>query len=381
MKLAVLATDVREHIKDYSNTVATFGTAPEALLQGFAGMEGLEVHVISCAQEPMKSQEKIAENIWFHSLHVPRIGWLKTLYQGCIRAVRTKLTELQPDIVHGQGTERDCALSAVFSGRPNVLTIHGNMRLIEKIERPPPFSYAWIAARLERFTLPRADGIVCITNYTRGAVMSLARRTWVLPNAADEKFFDVDARPDPATPPIILCVGAIGVRKNQNAFIRSLDPLAAQHRFQIVFLGQAPKGAPYSEEFFQLLASRPWCSYAGFADREKLRSHFRTASLLALPSLEDNCPMAVLEAMAAGVLALAANVGGVPDLIADGKNGLLCDPLDPASMRAGVCRFLENPALCRDLARQAKQDARARFAPRVVAQKHVEIYREVLQRP
>ena len=70
----------------------------------------------------------------------------------------------------------------------------------------------------------------------------------------------------------------------------------------------------------------------------------------------------------------------MPDLIEDGKNGLLCDPLDAASMRSGVNRFLENPALSRDLALRAKQDAVARFFPRVVAQKHVEIYREVLQR-
>ena len=79
---------------------------------------------------------------------------MRTGYQGCIRAVRKKLQEIRPDIVHGQGTERDCAISAVFSGFPNVITIHGNMRLIAQIEpRPAVFVY-WLAARLETFTLP-----------------------------------------------------------------------------------------------------------------------------------------------------------------------------------------------------------------------------------
>src|SRR4051812_41231932 len=98
MKIAILTTDSREHYRDYGNPVPAFGTAPEALLQGFADLPGTEVHVISCARERMKSPEKLAPNIYFHSLYVPKLGWMKTLYQGCIRAVRKKLKEIQPDI-------------------------------------------------------------------------------------------------------------------------------------------------------------------------------------------------------------------------------------------------------------------------------------------
>jgi hypothetical protein len=111
----------------------------------------------------MRSPEKLAPNIFFHSLYVPKIGWMRTLYQGCVRAVRKKLREIRPDIVHGQGTEMDCAVEAVFSGFPNVLTIHGNMRLIARVNRVRPFSFLWLAARLERLTIPRSSGVVCIT--------------------------------------------------------------------------------------------------------------------------------------------------------------------------------------------------------------------------
>ena len=62
--------------------------------------------------------EKNRACYFYHSLIVPKLGWLCTGYQGFIRAPRKKIWELQPDIVHGQGTERDCALSAVFSGFP-----------------------------------------------------------------------------------------------------------------------------------------------------------------------------------------------------------------------------------------------------------------------
>ena len=98
MKIALLTTDNREPYKDYSSTVPRFGTAPAALLQGFERMPGIEVHVVSCLQEPVKSPEKIGSNIYYHGLHVPKLGWMRTLYQGCVRATRNKLQEIQPDI-------------------------------------------------------------------------------------------------------------------------------------------------------------------------------------------------------------------------------------------------------------------------------------------
>jgi glycosyltransferase involved in cell wall biosynthesis len=377
VKIAVLMTDSREHYREYATQTPHFGTAPQALLQGFAGMSGIEVHVLSCAQKPMKSPEKLAENIWFHSLYVPKIGWMRSSYQGCIRTVRRYLKVIRPDIVHGQGTERDCAISAVFSRFPNVLTIHGNMRLIAEVNHAKPFSYFWLAAQLEKATVPRADGVVCITRYTQNAVKDLARKTWVLPNAVDASFFEIQPAPDPER--IILCVGAVSYRKNQNAFIRSLDALAGDSKFKLVFLGAAPKDDVYSEEFLSLVAARPWCEFAGFADRDKLKTWLQRASMLALPSLEDNCPMVVLEAMAGGLPVLAAKVGGVPDLIEDGRNGVFCDPLDPASMRAGVSRLLDDADLARRVAMAAKAEAMARFHPQVIARAHLEIYREVLK--
>ncbi len=377
MKIAILTTDNREQLGQYDKTMPFFGMAPDGLLQGFALMPEVEVHVISCTRRVMKSPEKLAPNIWFHSVYAPRIGWTPTFFQGCVRAVRRKLRQIRPDIVHGQGTERDCSMSAVFSGLPNVLTIHGNMRLIAAVNHAKFFSWYWLAAQLEKVVLPRTDGVVCITRYTQDAVKDLARKTWICPNAVDAPFYDVEPAPEASR--IILFVGHVCYRKNQNAFIRALDSLAEKAKFKVVFLGSAPKTNPYSAEFLELVAARPWCEFAGFADREKLRVWFKKATLLALPSLEDNCPMVVLEAMAAGVPVLAGKVGGVPELVTEGKTGLFCDPLDAASMREGVGKLLEDANLARTLTATAKDEAKARYHPLVIAREHVKIYREVLQ--
>jgi glycosyltransferase involved in cell wall biosynthesis len=376
IKIALLTTDSREHCRDYDKDRPSFGTAPEALLQGFAVIPDIIVHVVSCTQQPMESPETLASNIYFHSLHVPKIGWLRTGYQGCIRAVRRKLHELQPDIVHGQGTERECAISAVFSGFPNVLTVHGNMRLISRINRARPLSYGWLAARLEGLTIPRSNGVVCITRYTRDAVQDLARRTWLAPNAVDQSFFALS--PAPVAPPEIVVIGHIIPRKNQNRFIQALDGLAAEQSFKVVFFGMASKADSYANEFFRLLKTRPWCEYRGMASRTELRLAFSKAALMVLPSLEDNCPMTVLEAMAAGVPVLAARVGGVPELIEDGQTGLLCDPLEAASLASGVKRLLADAPLATRIAAKAKVAALQQFHPQVIARRHVEIYKEVL---
>ncbi|MEI8290501.1 MAG: glycosyltransferase family 4 protein [Verrucomicrobiota bacterium] len=377
MKIALLTTDNRQPFRQFDRPEPFFGTAPEALLQGFAALPEAEVHVVACIRRPVNSPEKLAPNIFFHSVVVPKIGWMRTLYQGCVRATRKKLREIQPDIVHGQGTELDCGISAAFSGFPNVLTIHGNMRLIAKVNQARPFSFNWMAARLEDFTLPRTDGIVAITNYTRTAVASRARHTWVLPNAVDESFFSVQAAPDLTAPPIGLCVGTICHRKNQNHFIRALDSLAKERKFKIIFLGLTDHSA-YSREFLELIRERPWCEHAGFADRTNLKTYFQSATLVVLPTLEDNCPMVVLEAMAAGVPVLASNVGGVPDLIEPEVTGLFCHPDQPESFRTGITRLLDDRPLAQQLATNAKTAALQRFHPQAVARQHLKIYQEVL---
>src|SRR6185369_4143058 len=155
MKIVQLTTDAREHYKDYGNPRPFFGTAPEALLQGFAAQPGVEVHVVACVRRFMPTPVQLADNIWHHTLVVPKWGWMSTLYHGCIRAVRRKLRELAPDIVHGQGTERDCALAAVRSGYPNVTTIHGNMAEMARKSGAKAGSFHWLTGKLENYALKR----------------------------------------------------------------------------------------------------------------------------------------------------------------------------------------------------------------------------------
>ncbi|PAW67977.1 MAG: hypothetical protein B9S30_06535 [Verrucomicrobiia bacterium Tous-C5FEB] len=375
MKIVQLTTDNRNQDKRYDLGTPYFGTAPTGLLDGFTGMPGVEVHVISCASQKTASPEKLAPNIWFHQPYVRRLGWGRSLFAGCVLATRKLLKDIKPDIVHGQGTERDCAMAAVLSGYPNVLTIHGNMRVHAKRGEHSREPYYKLAAALESYCLRRTDGVVAISNYTRELVEPITRRTWLLPNAVDKRFFDVE--PKPLEIPRILFVGSLGHRKNPLGLLEACLPFLQAGQCTISFAGE---GAPsdYTTSFLNLVSSTPGVEMLGFISRENLAAEFGKSTLLVLPTFEDNCPMVVLEAMAAGLPVAASRVGGIPDLITHEKDGLMFDPNNPADVRACIERLVKEPETRARLSAAGRITAQERFHPKIIAAAHLEIYREVL---
>lgn len=376
MKIVQLTTDNRNQHGRWDMEHPYFGTAPEALFQGFSEIPDVEVHVISCTSRPMRSPEKLAPNIHFHSLQVGKLGWGRTLFLGCTLATRRLIRKINPDIVHGQGTERDCAMEAVHSGYPNVLTIHGNMRVHATRDEQKGSKYYKMAAALEGHCLKRTQGVVAISTYTKELVEPLTPRTWILPNAVDRRYFKV--QPEPDARPRILFVGAIGERKNPIGLIKACEPLLRSGECTIAFAGDGDENSPYWKEFKSLLGTLPGLELLGFISRDALGEELRRAALVVLPTFEDNCPMVVLEAMAAGVPVAASRVGGVPDLIQHEVDGLMFDPGKPEQIRESLTRLLRDTDLRTRIARSGNQTAWNRFHPKIVAQKHLEIYQEVL---
>ena len=376
MIILQITTDRREHDADYSAAVPYFGTAPEGLLDGFKEFPEAEVHVISCTKREMSAPLKLSKNIWYHQQVIPGLGWGKTLFSGSIRAVRSLIREINPDIVHGQGTERDCAMAAVLSGKPNILTIHGNMRVHAQMEDKRASYYYKLAAALEGFCLRRTGGVVAISGYTRDLVKPLCDRTWLLPNAVDRRYFDIE----PVTPavPRFLFVGSIGKRKNPLGLIEACEPMLRAGECTIAFAGEGEHASEYWRRFEEKLSGVPGLELLGFLSRDELAQEFARSSAVVLPTFEDNCPMVVLEGMAAGLPVAASRVGGVPDLIQHDIDGLMFDPSSPADMRQVLERIARDVELRQRLGIRARQTALERFHPRVIAAEHLRIYREVL---
>ncbi|MFO1412787.1 MAG: glycosyltransferase family 4 protein [Burkholderiales bacterium] len=90
--------------------------------------------------------------------------------------------------------------------------------------------------------------------------------------------------------------------------------------------------------------------FAGQLDREAMAEAFAHADVMVNPSLVDNMPNSVLEAMASGVPVVSTNVGGVPYIVADGHTALLVAPGQPAAMAAAILRLYSEPGLASRLA-------------------------------
>jgi glycosyltransferase involved in cell wall biosynthesis len=382
MRVALLTTDSRELLRDYSAPEPHFGTAPEALLQGFTMVPEVEVHVVSCARQPVNAPAKLAPNIFFHGLHVPKIGWMRTGYQGCIRAVRNKLKQIQPDVVHGQGTERDCAISAVFSGFPNVVTIHGNMAELARQFQERIGTYAWLAGKLETFTLKRTDGVFCNSAYTEQLVRPRARRTWRVPNALRELFLAAAPTPGGAGRCTLVNVGVIAPRKRQ---LELLDVALELRRwgldFEFQFAGDARPGGDYASAFLEKIKPLEREGFArclGLKTSSELVQLFDRSAGMAHFSPAESFGLAVAEGLARDLKLFAARVGGVPD-IADGVPGAqLFDADDWRGLTLAIAGWIRSGF---PRARGAGGIMRARYQPEHIAQRHIEIYREVLAAP
>ncbi len=97
-----------------------------------------------------------------------------------------------------------------------------------------------------------------------------------------------------------------------------------------------------------------------------------------LPSLWEGLPNVVLEAMAAGVPAIASRVEGVSDLLIDGRTGLVVPPNSAAHLSEAIDRLLSDPGQAQQMARSAQHFVRERFAWERVIDQYEQLYRELL---
>lgn len=376
LRIAVITTDARHWFQQHDTENPNFGTAVQSLMQGFCQLEFIEVHVISASPSQLKSTLKLADNIWFHHVHVPKWGWGRCFFLGVAFKIRKLIKSLNVDIVHGQGTERDCSLAAVMSGFPNVLTIHGNMRVHASRPEHQGSLYYKMAAMLESFCLRRTKGVVAISRYTDELVKSLCCKTWLLPNAVDQRFFHISL--SSRIIPRILFVGSLDERKNPLGLLRACEPLLRQGLCTLAMAGKFHAESSYGEQVMNLAKNLPGIEFLGFMDRDSLAKEFSRSSLLVLPTFEDNCPMVILEAMAAGLPVAASNVGGVPDLVQNGSTGLMFDPNSEEEIRSVIESLIRDPYKSSTFGLAGRSYALEHFHPKVIAEEHIKIYREVL---
>ena len=102
-------------------------------------------------------------------------------------------------------------------------------------------------------------------------------------------------------------------------------------------------------------------------------SAYAAADIFLNTSAFDNLPLTLIEASASGLPIVSSNVGGIPDLVTDGKNGLLAPVGDVKAMTDAILRLLANPAMAQRLSIAARQNAEC-FAWPHIAPQLAEVY-------
>ena len=112
--------------------------------------------------------------------------------------------------------------------------------------------------------------------------------------------------------------------------------------------------------------------------REDTDELLQALDIFVLPSLSEGIPMALLEAMAASRAVVASRVGGIPEIIKDGVEGFLVEPMDVNSLAERCGRLIESPDVAREMGEQARKRVERDFSATAMADRVASVYKELL---
>ena len=119
--------------------------------------------------------------------------------------------------------------------------------------------------------------------------------------------------------------------------------------------------------------------YLGFLrDETSMVLTYSAADVFVAPSIQDNLPNTVMEAMACGVPCVAFDIGGMSDMIEHRRNGYLARPFDGDDLARGIVWVLEDKERHQELSRQARWKVESDFDLLKVTDRHVNLFKSVL---
>lgn len=118
-------------------------------------------------------------------------------------------------------------------------------------------------------------------------------------------------------------------------------------------------------------------SFPGWVSAEEIGDYYRRATAFCLPSFDEGLPMAVIEAMSYSLPVVTTPVGGLPDLISDGKDGLFTEPGDSDAIARQLLGLFRNPERAERIGRNAALTVERKCSPLTVERQLHDLYQEV----
>ena len=294
------------------------------------------------------------------------------------------------DVIYATSMVRQAALGAALARRPLVVKLVSD-EVFERLRRSGRFegplddfqlvhggARTKFLRRTRNWALRRARHVFCPSAYLREVALGWGidpGRVSVLPNAAPElphlpsrDELRAELQLDGS---VLAFAGRLGPQKALGA---ALEAIAVVPEVTLAIAGDGPDREALEARSRELgLHGR--ARFLGTLSRGAVLRLFRAADGSLLSSSWENFPHTVVEALAVGTPVIATAVGGVPEVVKEGGNGLLVQPGDPAELASAIRRFFEDDALRRRLGEAAVDSVAAYTEDAVFARIEDELVR------
>jgi glycosyltransferase involved in cell wall biosynthesis len=274
--------------------------------------------------------------------------------------VRREVREFEPDAV----VAADPFVGvAVLAGRalarrrvPVIVEVHGDWRTFTRLYGAPSRRVlAQAADALARFALRRADTTRALSRFTSSLIEDVRGRPadGVFPTYSDlSAFTDKPVAELPARPTAVF-VGALELYKNVDGLARAWRRVVSDlPDARLVIVGRGSRRGVVE----QLVRELPGhVTHAPQLEPTEVAAALDDATVLVLPSWPEGLGRVVIEAFARGRGVVATDAGGIPDLVRDGREGILIPPADDDALVDALLRVLRDPELAGRLGAAAQE--------------------------
>jgi sugar transferase (PEP-CTERM/EpsH1 system associated) len=238
---------------------------------------------------------------------------------------------------------------------------------------------------LRRWLSPAVDCFIAVSDdlqrWLKEVVRIAPSRLRLIKNGVDTSQFGSAAGAATGSPwsgddIVIGTVSRIQDVKNHRGLVEAFIALRASHpalapRLRLSIIGDGP--------LYDKL--RTQVSDAGLNDvvwlpgaRADIAALLHSFTIFTLPSLAEGTPVSLLEAMACALPVVAAKVGGIPEVINDGVQGTLVDPLDTAALAAALAQYALDPALARTHGDAARLRIEQQYSISAMLNRYLDLY-------
>jgi glycogen(starch) synthase len=314
-----------------------------------------------------------------------RVAWrMNRVWPGFAWAAMLKLRAIHRenpiDIVEAAEGRADAFFVSYLPSRPKLVTRLHTARIF--VDRLNGNGHRFAAEEywLEKQSIRRADLVTApskaVIDLTREWMQVREANLVVVPNPVDEKKIEQGT---PVRKNLVVYSGRLERRKGVHVIAAAIPKvLEAVPDTEFLFMGADNEDTDGISWRQKLLASveenqRQQIRFAE-APRDGVIRTYQEAAVCILPSIWENFPYAVLEAMACGTPVIATHCGGFPELIDDGVDGFLVPVDDPDALAGRIITVLAQPALQQELGARARRRIERSFSLESVLPKMIAAY-------